>query len=203
MIVAPDPRPNRPNVKGPRQNDETVLVPISHSPRKTPTDPPGHSRVERKPLAERVADIQRKKAENLLHKRMEVETEQNATFKPAISSRSERIVHRKREEAVREVATGHGSRAAGRQANELAPAGERLYNLAKQKKAKSSGGSQERNKGPGGAPPATAPKTQAIVENSVFFQGPCADFIVRQQTFEDARNQRRELRRKIAEGDMK
>ena len=138
---------------------------------------------------------------------MEVEVEQNATFKPALSSRSERIINRKREEAVREVATGNAHRA-GKQVEQLAPAAERLYNLAKAKKAEAKGkgkaGKGTSGTGAGGrSGPATAPKTQAIVENSVFFQGPCADFLVRQQTFEDARTQRRELRRKIAEGDMK
>lgn len=42
-----------------------------------------------------------------------------------------------------------------------------------------------------------APKTDQIVKDSIFFQGPCADFVTRQQTFEDAREQRREVQRNI------
>lgn len=191
---------------------------------------------QRKPISERVSEIQRRKAENLLQKRMEVEVEQNATFKPAISSNSERIINRKREEAVRTIATGANTGSSsssvsnGRQniaKQQLAPANERLYNLSKQRRTrpggvegnvgnKVTGGSSSSSTGSGMKRDynaeetenqhnmkKTAPKTDAIIQNSVFFQGPCVDFIVRQQTFEDARNQRRELRRKIAEGDMK
>ena len=77
-------------------------------------------------------------------------------------------------------------------------AAERLYNQSKHKKNvdnKENTVTVEKA--------SLAPKTDKIVQNSVFFQGPCSDFLVRQQTFEDARVQRRELRRKIVESDNK
>ncbi|CAD7950561.1 unnamed protein product [Amoebophrya sp. A25] len=186
-----------------------------------------------KPLKDRVAEVQRRKEEKLLQAQLEVEKRENATFKPKLSAASERMIQKKREEALRMVETGQD--VDGEATLFVQNASERLYQVGKRKSQEQAFMEQQAThpaaiRGGGGSRAGSrvdqtgmgtstllgdlhdqdlqsggvlAPKTEEIVKNSVFFQGPCADFLTRQQTFEDARTQRRELRRKIADSDLK
>jgi len=161
----------------------------------------------RKPLKDRIEEVQRRKAENVLQTQLEVERSENATFRPKLSAASERLIQKKREEAIHMLESGQD--VDGEAALFVQNASERLYQVGKfvggggKAGAAAAAAGSAGNHESGGATSKLAPKTDAIVQQSVFFQGPCADFLVRQQTFEDARAQRRELRRKIAEADVK
>ncbi|CAD7939132.1 unnamed protein product [Amoebophrya sp. A120] len=189
----------QPNLEPGRGRQNAFGRRTTGGPRSASAGAPGRWRD--KPLRERVDEEQRKKAEHLLQTQMEVERRENATFRPKLSAASERMIQKKREEAQRLVASGQD--VDGEAALFVQNAADRLYHVGKLKKQ------LEQQDGAGqmvmdaATAKLSAPKTDAIVEQSVFFQGPCSDFLVRQQTFEDARTQRRELRRKIQEADMK
>eukprot|EP00397_Hematodinium_sp_SG-2012_P030667 GEMP01032502.1.p1 GENE.GEMP01032502.1~~GEMP01032502.1.p1 ORF type:complete len:521 (+),score=142.93 GEMP01032502.1:165-1727(+) len=132
------------------------------------------------PFFQRVDDGIKKQQQKVLQKQMEEELKHDFTFTPAISSRSEQIVQRKRSEAMRGM----------EDADILEPVENRLYNLQYRESRKVD---QDNCPASGGAAH-LAPKSEEIIKTSVYFQGPYKNFLHRQRAFQDAKEQRRECR---------
>lgn len=132
------------------------------------------------------------KLEKLKAFRHAEELRSNCSFQPQISSRSEKLVQRRRDRLQQIAAQGDAE-----SLKLLGSVEERLYSDAQaalQRKA-----ARQENADLQTSTPSVDEESRRICKTSVYFQGPQQDFLTRQQTFELAKQRRMEVRAQHAE----
>jgi len=131
----------------------------------------------------RVDDTLEKKKNNILAKQMEEEMKFDHTFTPALSTKSEQIVQKKRSEARRNMDDS----------DVLEPVENRLYNISTRENKKSHDDNDKNLNGGVSTTSRMARKSEEIIKSSVYFKGPYKSFLQRQRAFQDAKEKRLDL----------
>lgn len=149
------------------------------------------------PLHMRTEELRRQQAEKRQAAQNAEDERQECSFQPRISSRSERIVQKKRDDLFKSIGQDDDAR---EHMKLLGPVEDRLYAEAQaleQRRALRYGCSSDVST----SAPSVDEESKKICKNSVYFQGAQQDFLTRQQTFELARKRRMEVRTQHAAAD--
>lgn len=168
------------------ERDESMTIPFR--PAASGKARPNQGDWRSPPLHLRAQSWQRRRSERLRVAQEAEGKRQEGLFQPQILESSRRIVETKRRNLQRSFSEG-SLRAAG-------PVEERLYGeaqLREQRRLASQQNAAEL------AQPNVDERSRRICESSVYFQGAQQDFLTRQQTFEVAKQRRREVRVRHAE----
>lgn len=153
---------------------------------------------EHKPLHLRIDEIQRSKKQHLDAMQAANGERRECTFQPRISQRSEKIVERKREDAVRSLSHDVSCNAG---VGILGPVEDRLYQEAKEFDRRRSALEDKGNDTFEMSSVSIDSQSEKIFKSSVYFQGAQQDFLTRQQKFEAARDRRMQLRTQHADAE--
>jgi len=157
----------------------------SFRPQINPSDPTKEA--ARTPIHLRAGEVLQARGERIREAQVAEDMRTDCNFRPKISARSSRLVQQRRDRLYRAASQGCREAIA-----ELGPVEDRLYNQALaqgERRAELSGGAAS-----GLGQPSLDGGSRRLCESSVYFQGAQSDFLSRQQTFEQARQRRMEVR---------
>ena len=143
---------------------------------------------ERPPLHLRLDTLNKQREERARSAQVAEEKRSEHFFQPKISSRSERLVQRKRDMLYKCASQGQVECL-----KQLGPVEERLYAEAKEKEQRLAA-LQDFHTEEMQSFPSVDDTSRQICKASVYFQGPQQDFLTRQQTFELAKQKRMDVR---------
>ncbi|CAJ1457462.1 unnamed protein product [Effrenium voratum] len=146
------------------------------------------SQGSRAPLHQRAEALQKRREERVRSAQLAEERRADNYFQPKISSRSERLVQRKRDQLYRCASQGQVDCL-----KQLGPVEERLYAEAQEKEQRRVA-LQDFHAAEAQSLPSMDDTSRKICKLSVYFQGEQQDFLTRQQTFELAKQKRIEVR---------
>jgi len=150
---------------------------------------------ETKPIHLRTDVIRQQKEEKVRSAQMVEDKRSECYFQPKISDKSERLVQRRRDRLYRAACQGQADCL-----KQLGPVEDRLYAEAMEKEQRRSV-LQDCIEESIPAQPSVDETSRRICKTSVYFQGAQQDFLTRQQTFELARQRRREVRMQHADSE--